>query len=482
MRSHPLVLEPGQLVDRYQLLFPLASGGTSKVWAARLHGTRGFEKVVGLKTLAVPDSESRELERLLWREGWLASQIKHPNVVQCLDLIEHQGALCLAMEWVDGESLSSLLRAASRAGGLPLGVAVQIVVQACKGLHAAHELCGDDGKPLGLAHCDVSPPNLMIDISGTVKLVDFGIAKVRRVDADSDDRVRGKPSFMAPEQALGQRMDLRADIFSLGIVAYLLTTGRHPFRTANATDTLRAICSETPVVPPSAIVGSYPRGLQRVVLRALARPREQRFQSAAEMLSELVAAFPGYASEAELAGLLKNVCASSLASRRALLSEALERHSRASFLGTAGSRAPLLEPTSDTLSPTQLAASPAPVAATQARGRSVRTALVAGVVAFVAAFGWTLLQTDAKLDAHSASAAHAELAPESQPRALEVSRTVEQREPEVTEPSADSVLAAPADATPPPTPVAPAVSSSKAPAAPASKKSKPIPVRQRYGI
>ena len=247
MRRDPFELQPGQLVDRYQLLLPVATGGTSQIWAARRCGTRGFEKLVALKTLAVPDSESRELERLLWREGRLASRIQHANVVQHFDLIEQDGVLCLVMEWIDGESLSSLLRRVSRAGGLPLGIAVQILVQACRGLQAAHELRGADGQPLGLAHCDVSPQNLMIDGSGVVKLIDFGIAKVRRFDGGGDDRVRGKPSFMAPEQAMRQHVDLRADIFSLGIMGYLLTTGHHPFGARNATDTLLAICSDVPV-------------------------------------------------------------------------------------------------------------------------------------------------------------------------------------------------------------------------------------------
>src|SRR5262245_19299388 len=198
MRGDPFDLRTGDKIDRYELLVPVASGGTSQIWAARLCGTRGFEKLVALKTLAVPDSGDRELERMLWHEARLAARIQHPNVAQCFELLEHERALCLTLEWIDGESLSALLRESWRAGGVPLGVALQIAVQACKGLHAAHELCDAEGQPLGLVHCDVSPQNLMIDAAGTVKWVDFGIAKVRHTRARGAARVLGKPSFMAP--------------------------------------------------------------------------------------------------------------------------------------------------------------------------------------------------------------------------------------------------------------------------------------------
>jgi serine/threonine-protein kinase len=370
---------------------------------------------------------------------------------------------------------------------LPLGIAVQILVQACRGLQAAHELRGADGQPLGLAHCDVSPQNLMIDGSGVVKLIDFGIAKVRRFDGGGDDRVRGKPSFMAPEQAMRQHVDLRADIFSLGIMGYLLTTGRHPFGARNATDTLLAICSDVPVAAPCSVVESYPRALQRVVLRALARQPALRYQSAAEMLEDLVAAFPGYASESELAGLLHSACGSALDSRRALVNEALGRYSTPTLADSPVAPALLAEPTSDTLSPAQLAAQPAFAAARTTRWRPTHVAVAAGVVAFTAAFSWTVTQTAARFGVPSERAApvvHAARASESPTQVAALPSAGAQAAPQ------SSPAAGGADPNHPPAPTEPAPES-VAPAAsngrsasqkPPAKKRKVIAVGQRYGI
>ncbi len=325
MRRSLFDLHVGEAFGRYELLLPVAKGGMSRVWAARLSGTRGFQKVVAIKTLATEGPDRERLEKMLLAEARLAAQIHHPNVAQYLDLGERDGVLYVVMEWVDGESLTAVLKSAQRAEPMPLAVAAQIVAQACNGLHGAHELREPGGEPLGLVHCDVSPHNLMLAESGAVKLIDFGIASATRGApmAGQEGLVAGKLAFMAPEQARGHAVDRRADVFSLGIVLYLLTTRRHPFGFGTPAETLQRIVRDAPVIPPCAADPDYPPALERVVLRALAHERARRFESSAEMLYELSAAVP-LAHELEVGRYVQAVCGDSLRARRAAIAEALE--------------------------------------------------------------------------------------------------------------------------------------------------------------
>ena len=324
--STPTELKSGQAFGRYELLLPIAKGGMSRVWAARLRGTRGFEKLVAIKTLFADGVEKQRLEPMLLAEARLAARIQHPNVAQYLDLGERDGMLFVVMEWVDGESLTSLIRNSARLGRIPLGVSAQIVAQACNGLHGAHELRDAKNEPLGLVHCDVSPHNLMISGTGAVKLIDFGIAKATSgapMEGQSG-MVAGKLAFMAPEQARGHEVDRRADIFSLGIVLYLLTTGRHPFGVGTPLETLERIIKNAPVIPPCAADPRYPAAVERVVMRALAHKREDRFESAAEMLYELSAA-TDLAHEIEVGAFVQETCEDTLRERRTAIEEALSQ-------------------------------------------------------------------------------------------------------------------------------------------------------------
>jgi len=272
-------------MGRYEFLAPIAQGGMASVWAARQWGSRGFSKIVAVKTMLPSISEDPRFERMFLDEARIASRIHHDNVVEILDLGEQDSVLYLVMEWVDGESLSAVRRAASEFGGIPTAIAVRIVADACAGLHAAHELCDDDGQQFGIVHRDVSPQNILVGYDGGVKVLDFGVAKVagRTSDTTSVGQARGKPPYMAPEQALGHVVDRRADIFSLGIVLYQLITERHPFRGENDIATLHNIISEQPITSPTAHVPTLPESLVSVMLRALERDVERRFQSAREL-------------------------------------------------------------------------------------------------------------------------------------------------------------------------------------------------------
>src|SRR6187431_259115 len=194
-------LSSGSPLGRYELLLPVAKGGMAEVWSARLHGTRGFQKVVAVKTILSGAVDETRLEEMFLVEAELASKIHHPNVVATLDLGEHEGLLYLVMEWVDGESLNVLMSKAASQGGVPLAIGVNLIGQACQGLYAAHNLRDDEGALLGLVHRDVSPHNVLVTHSGTAKLVDFGVAKTNGLASFTvAGEVKGKFAYMAPEQ------------------------------------------------------------------------------------------------------------------------------------------------------------------------------------------------------------------------------------------------------------------------------------------
>jgi serine/threonine-protein kinase len=266
----------------------------SRVWAARLRGTRGFQKLVAIKTLFADGAEKQRLEPMLLAEARLAAQIQHPNVAQYLDLGERDGVLFVVMEWVDGESLNVLMHKAASQGGVPLPIGVNLIGQACQGLYAAHNLRNDEGTLLGVVHRDVSPHNVLVTFSGTAKLVDFGIAKVTSLASSTEvGEVKGKFAYMAPEQVRAAAVDARTDLFALGILLYQITTGKHPFRGENPAETLQNICADRGPTPPSAFLPDYPAELEAVVLKALAKNPAQRFSSANEMLTALERAMPG---------------------------------------------------------------------------------------------------------------------------------------------------------------------------------------------
>lgn len=288
-------LSPGKALGRYELLAQVARGGMGEVWAARLKGARGFQKLVAIKTLLPELRTERRVEDMLLEEARIASLIHHPNVVQTTELGEHGVYLYLVMEWVDGESLSFLMKRAEERGWVPIPIAVNLIAQACRGLHAAHELTSDLGVHLGVVHRDVSPHNILVTHSGVVKLVDFGIAKATNEQGSltANGELKGKYSFMAPEQVLsGDDVDRRADVFALGITLFMLITGRHPFKTNTKQSVLGAITSQEPATPPRKFTPACPPALEAVVLKALEKDPANRYQSTEAMRVALENAVP----------------------------------------------------------------------------------------------------------------------------------------------------------------------------------------------
>lgn len=304
------------------------------VWAARLKGSRGFQKIVAVKTMLPKLSEEVQFEQMFLDEASLASQIRHPHVVEILDLGEQDGVLFLVMEWIDGMPLNQLMKAAKLAGGMPLPIAVRIVMQACAGLHAAHELRDAKGELVGLVHRDVSPQNILVTYDGVTKVVDFGVAKATAHGGGSTSagQIKGKVGYMAPEQIEGEdALDRRADVFAMGIVLYALTTGKHPFRRESDAATMYNICSPQPVLPPRKFLPNYPESLERVLLKSLAKSPADRYETTSDMLRDLDQALPAnqrVITDEEVAHFVRKLLGDKLQERRATLSDALVRADR----------------------------------------------------------------------------------------------------------------------------------------------------------
>lgn len=347
---HPPELVPGESLGRYELLLPIAEGGMAVVWAARLKGSRGFSKTVAVKTMLAELSQEARFQKMFLDEARIASRIRHPNVAEILDLGEHHDRLYIVLEWVDGEPLANLRRDAVRQGGMPLGVAVEIVRATAAGLHAAHELADEHTRePIGLVHRDISPQNILVAFDGVVKVVDFGVAKAsgRSTEKTSAGHVKGKPPYMSPEQATGQEVDRRTDVFALGIILCQLVTGKHPFRGESDLVTLQNIVSDKPVVPPRAHNHTCPKSLEAVILKAIERDPDARFQTAREFEQALEAAateLPRTRQE-DVAAFVQRMAGERGERRRQQLQEATalaEERSRDAPLLTPSGRVPAL--------------------------------------------------------------------------------------------------------------------------------------------
>ncbi len=319
---------PSVKLGRYECLVPLAEGGMATVWAARLHGARGFERLVAVKTISAALAEDPAFSAMFLDEAHFASRIRHPNVVSVLDLGEIGDLLYLVMEWVDGEPLSGLMREAhARGRGFPLPIIGRLMLDVCAGLEAAHAFTGDDGVSVGLVHRDVSPQNVMVSRDGHVKLLDFGLAKATLLAGERTQpgHTKGKLGFMAPEQALGEQLDRRADLFPVGVMMFQLLTGKHPFRAHNTMATLQRLL--TAALPtPRSLCPSLPDDLDAVVARAMAREPGGRPSSAAELGDELSRALAGeVATSAEVAAFVEELVGERLADRQRRLRVAMAR-------------------------------------------------------------------------------------------------------------------------------------------------------------
>jgi serine/threonine-protein kinase len=280
-------------VGRYVLLERIAAGGMATVHLGRVQGPGGFVRAVAIKRLHEQYAADPEFSSMLLDEARLAARVRHPNVVATLDVVEEGGEIFLVMEYVLGESLSRLLRAAQKAGvGIPPAIASSIVVGVLAGLHAAHEARGDRGEPLGIVHRDVSPHNVLVGLDGVPRVLDFGIAKAAgRMQVTRDGAVKGKAAYMSPEQARGKEVDRRTDVYAAGLVLWEAFAGRRAFDADNPLGILAKVLEE-PLAPPSAFVRGLSPAVDAVVARAVAKDAAQRFATARDFAAALEAVLP----------------------------------------------------------------------------------------------------------------------------------------------------------------------------------------------
>lgn len=283
--DEPGELAPGARLGRYELLVPVARGGMARVWAARMHGQRGFTKLVAIKTILPHLACEQEFERMFLDEARIASNVHHPNVCETYELGEESGVLYLAMEWVSGDSLSRVLRPTQSPQTYPLELRIvaRILADACAGLHAAHELVGDDGSHLGVVHRDFSPHNILISAEGNVKVADFGVAKAfgQLHESTSAGQIKGKLAYMSPEQ-VGGIADRRSDVFSAGCVLYEATLGIAPFRGDSDLQTIQSLIQGT-YIRPSERAPGFPPDFEWIVMTALDPEPNRRFQTAEQL-------------------------------------------------------------------------------------------------------------------------------------------------------------------------------------------------------
>jgi serine/threonine-protein kinase len=289
----PVEAEGPYVLGRYALFDELASGGMATVHYARLVGDAGFARTVVVKRLHRQLAKDPEVATMFLDEARLASRIRHPNVVQTLDVVEADGELFLVMELILGEALHRILRAAANEGRtVPLDVTSAIICSVLHGLHAAHEATSDRGEPLAIVHRDVSPSNVLVGADGIVRVIDFGVAKAaNRAHTTRDGAIKGKLSYMSPEQLHGEKLDRRADVFATGIILWELLAGRPLFHAETEAATMTRIF-ELQIDPPSTHAAAVPRALDQVVLRALKRTAAKRFPTARAMALEIEAIVP----------------------------------------------------------------------------------------------------------------------------------------------------------------------------------------------
>ncbi|WP_437722655.1 serine/threonine-protein kinase [Sorangium sp. So ce861] len=315
-------------LGRYRVVDEIGVGGMASVHLARMDGPGGFQKWVAIKRIHPHLVEDDQFVDMFLDEARIAAGINHANVAQVFDLGKDDNTYWIAMEYLHGEPLREVMRRAEeRRLRISPELAARICSDAAEGLHAAHELRGKNGQLLGLVHRDVTPHNLFLTYDGYTKVVDFGIAKVAdRLSSTRAGTLKGKLAYMSPEQVRGNEIDRTTDVFALGVVLWELTTNQRLFRMDTDLDTLEKV-QACVVPPPSTIVPDYPIELESVVMKALAKHRQDRFQTAREFsraLQNFLMRSGIFVGSEEVAQFVQQVFADRIQKREAHLAWAAE--------------------------------------------------------------------------------------------------------------------------------------------------------------
>ncbi len=324
---------PARVVGRYALYGSIASGGMATVHLGRLMGPVGFSRTVAIKRLHAQFAQDPEFVSMFLDEARLAARIRHPNVVPTLDVVATSGELFLVMEYVPGDSLSRLYRATrERREKIPQRVVSAIMSSVLHGLHAAHEAKSERGAPLGIVHRDVSPQNVLVGTDGVARVLDFGVAKAAgRTQETRDGQIKGKLSYMPPEQLRGGEVSRQCDIYAAGVVLWELLTGERLFTADNEGALLAKVLGGV-TMPPSRFLmpndGTTLNGdtytlykqLDELTLRALSAEPAQRFETARDMAVALERCIPP-ATPFEVGEWVESIAADVLGQRATLVAE-----------------------------------------------------------------------------------------------------------------------------------------------------------------
>ncbi len=288
---------PNARLDKYELLHPLGTGGMAQVMVARTVNPAGVSRLVALKRILPKLLDDEVIVKQFLDEAKLGMRLNHPNLVTIYDFGQAAGTYYLAMELIAGVDFDHVVYWPF--GPLPEALVSAVLTQALEGLHHAHEAKGDDGLSMGLVHRDLSPHNLMLGFDGRVKVLDFGVAKMRNARTVTlPGIVKGKPLYMSPEQATAERIDRRSDLFSIGLILHEALTGRRAFDQGDDTKTMESIVND-PLVRPKEL----PKHWWTVMEKALQKAPENRYRNALEMAQAIREAVPPM-KEHELGALL----------------------------------------------------------------------------------------------------------------------------------------------------------------------------------
>jgi serine/threonine-protein kinase len=333
-------------LGRYQVIGRLATGGMAEVYLALSGELSGYRTLVVVKRILPHLASNQEFIRMFLDEARIAALLDHPNVVRIIEVGHDGDEYFLVMELVQGKPLSAIVRKAAKdMNPLTPALSAYIVAQAANGLGYAHDLVDSEGRPLGVVHRDVSPQNILVSFEGAVKVIDFGIVRaLGRVSQTNPGGLKGKIEYMSPEQASSEDVDRRADVFALGVVLWESVTGRHLFRRETELATMRAIVDE-PIPPPTDVTPVAPQ-LEQIIMRALEKRRDDRFQSAQEMalaLERYAFASEGF-SPLQLASYVKGLFDVEFAQWKRTVSSALDIEARPGVTTQSGTRFPVIKP------------------------------------------------------------------------------------------------------------------------------------------
>ncbi len=303
-------------VERYELHDVIGSGGMATVHIGKRRGDVGFSRIVAIKRIHPHLAADLGFVEMFIDEARLASRIHHPNVVPVVDAVAHDDELLMVMEYVAGLSLAKVLKILrAEEQTMPLPITLRIMADAIEGAHAAHQAADVSGEPLELVHRDISPNNLIIGSDGVTRVLDFGIAKaIGRVHQTRTGVVKGNVGYIAPEQAVGDTVDCRTDIYALALTFWEILVGRPAFDGDTDAERIHRAMTET-LPSPSQVESEVPAGLGKLVMVALERDREKRYGSALEMLEALDALSLPIASKREVAAWFQDIGAEQLEQR-----------------------------------------------------------------------------------------------------------------------------------------------------------------------